>query len=182
MTAEGYLIWYERFQLLGGETYPDDIDDAIKNRTFRFIGLYSRASLKDPEVTRQRSLALNMRSDGDQDFLIPLNVDGVDQIQLDHVTRTLKFIPFQYNWAEGLKQLLKKLKSIDCPRSLPNGKRIAAEAFLSNDVRSEKKETLFSNCLRILQIPQVIYRFIIPRDIPKEKLDKLRFEWSYRMG
>ena len=141
LTAEGYLVWCERFQLLGGETYPDDIDDAIKNRTFRFISLYSRASLKDLEIIRQRSLALNVGSDRDQDFLIPLNVDGIDQTQLDHVTRTLKFITFQYNWADGLKQLLKKLESIGCPRSLPNGKRVAAAAFLGNDVRSEKKKS-----------------------------------------
>ena len=180
LTAEGYHVWCERFQLLGGETFPDDIDDAIKNQTFRFISLYSRASLKDLEITRQRSLALNLRSDRGQDFLIPLNVDGVDQTQLDHVTRTLKFIPFQYNWAEGLKQLLEKLESIDCPRSLPNGKRIAAEAFLGNDVQSEKKEILFSNCLQIQQIPQVIYRFKVPRQISEKRLDKLRFEWSYR--
>ena len=180
LTAEGYRVWCERFQLLGGETFPDDIDDAIKNQTFRFISLYSRASLKHLEVTRQRSLALNVRSEQDQDFLIPLNVDGVAQTQLDHVTRTLKFIPFQYNWADGLKQLLKKLESIDCPRSLPNGRRVAAEVFLGNDVRSDEKETLFSNCLRVQQIPRVIYRFKVPRQISEKELDKLRFEWSYR--
>ncbi|MCY3553615.1 MAG: TIR domain-containing protein [Candidatus Poribacteria bacterium] len=180
LTAEGYLVWYERFQLLGGETFPDDIDDAIKNQTFRFIGLYSRASMKDLEVTRQRLLALNVGSERDQDFLIPLNVDGIDQTQLDQVTRTLKFIPFQDNWAEGLKQLLKKLKSIDCPLSLPNGKFIAAEAFLGNDVRSDEKETLFSNCFRVHQIPKVIYRFKSQKAIEKEKLDKLKSEWSYR--
>ena len=180
LTTEGYRVWYERFQLLGGETYPDDIDDAIKNRTFRFIGLYSQASLKDPDVTRQRLLALNIGSDKDQDFLIPLNLDGVDQAQLDQVTKTLNFIPFQDNWAEGLKQLLKKLESTDCPQSLPNGKRIAAETFLGNDVRSDKKETLFSNCLQIQQIPKVIYRFRAQKEIQEEKLDELRFEWSYR--
>ena len=181
LTAEGYRVWSEHFKLLGGETYPDDVDDAIKNQTFRFISLYSRASLKDPEVTRQRLLALNIGSDRDQDFVIPLNVDDVDQTELDSVTRTLKFIPFQDNWAEGLRQLLKKLESINCPRALPNGKRIAAETFLGNDVRLDEKETLFSNCFRIQQIPKVIYRFIIPRDIPEEELNKLRFEWSYRM-
>ena len=180
LIAEGYLVWSERFQLLGGETYPDDIDDAIKNRTFRFIGLYSQASLKDPDVTRQRLLALNIGSDRDQDFLIPLNLDGVDQTRLDQVTKTLNFIPFQYNWADGLKQLLKKLESIGCPRSLPNGKRVAAAAFLGNDVRSDKKETLFSNCLQIQQIPKVIYRFRAQKEIQEEKLDELRFEWSYR--
>ena len=195
LIAEGYLVWYEPFKLLGGETYPDDVDDAIKNQTFRFISLYSRASVKDPEVTRQRLLALNARNEQDRDFLIPLNVDGVDQTQLDQVTRTLKFIPFQYNWAEGLKQLLEKLESIDCPRPLPNGKRIAAEAFLGNDVRSEKKEILFSNCLQIHQIPEIVHRFTIEtvaskKDLDKlefeetaiseNRLDELRFEWSYR--
>ena len=179
LTAEGYLVWCERFKLLGGETYPDDVDDAIKNRTFRFLGLYSQASV-DQEIMRQRSLALGIGEERNQDFLIPLNVDGVDQRQLDYVTRNLKFIPFQYNWAEGLKQLLKKLKSIDCPRSLPNGRRVAAEAFLGNDVRSNEKETLFSNCLQVQQIPQVIYRFKVPRQISEKELDKLRFEWSYR--
>ena len=180
LTAEGYLVWCERFQLLGGETYPDDVDDAIKNRTFRFISLYSRASLKNLEIGRQRSFALNVGSERSQDFLIPLNVDGVDQTQLDHVTRTLKFIPFQYNWAEGLQQLLKKLESIDCPRSLPNGKHVAAEAFLGNDVRSDQKETLFSNCLQIRQIPEIIHLFTVEQAIPNERLDELKSEWSYR--
>lgn len=180
LTTEGYLVWSERFKLLGGEAYPDDIDDTIKNRTFRFISLYSRASVKDPEVGRQRSLALNIGNERKQDFLIPLDVDSVSPAQLDHVARALNFITFKDNWAVGLKQLLKKLESIDCPRSLPNGKRIAAETFLGDDVRSDKKEILFSNCLQIQQIPKVIYRFKARKEIPKEKLDELKFEWSYR--
>lgn len=180
LTAEDYLVWSERFKLLGGESYPDDVDDAIRNRTFRFLALYSQASLKDPEIMRQRSLALNIASERRQDFLLPLNVDGIGHTQLDQVTRALEFIPFQHNWAEGLKQLLKKLKSIDCPLSLPNGKLIAAEAFLGNDVRSDKQETLFSNCFRVHQIPKVIYRFKSQKAIQKGKLNKLKAEWSYR--
>ena len=180
LTAEGYLVWSERFKLLGGETYPDDVENAIRNRTFRFLGLYSRESLKNPDVRHQRSLALNIANERKQDFLIPLNVDGVDQTQLDRGTRTLKFIPFQYNWAEGLKQLLKKLESINCPKSLPNGKRIAANAFLGNDVRSDQKETLFSNCLQIRQIPEIIHLFTVEEAIPNERLDELKSEWSYR--
>ena len=60
------------------------------------------------------------------------------------------------------------------------GKRVAAAAFLGNDVRSDEKETLFSNCLQIQQIPKVIYRFRAQKEIQEEKLDELRFEWSYR--
>ena len=67
LTAEGYLVWSERFKLLGGETYPDDVDDAIKNRTFRFLGLYSQASVNQ-EIMRQRSLALGIGEERNQDF------------------------------------------------------------------------------------------------------------------
>ena len=180
LTAEGYLVWSEWFKLLGGETYLNDVDEAIKNRTFKFLGLYSQASLKDPEVIRQRSLASNIANERKEDFLIPLDVDGVQNYQLDHVARTLKFISFKDNWASGLKQLLKKLEAINCPKSLPNGKQIAAETFLGNDVISDQKETLFSNCLQIQQLPKVIYCFKTQRAIPKEKLDNLKLEWSFR--
>ena len=63
---------------------------------------------------------------------------------------------------------------------MPNGKRIAAETFLGNDVRSDEKETLFSNCFRVQQIPEVIYRFKSRKAIQKEKLNTLKLEWSYR--
>ena len=179
LTAEGYFVWCEQFKLFGGETYPDDVDEAIKNRTFRFLGLYSRASLRNPEVMRQRSLALNIANERNQDFLIPLNVDGVSDLQLDHMTKTLRFIPFD-NWAAGLKQLLEKLKSINCPQSLLHGRRIAAETFLEKDVLSEETEPLFSNCLRIHRIPEVIHRFKVQGVISEERLETLKWEWAYR--
>ena len=180
LTAEGFLVWYEQFRLLGGETYPDDVDRAIKNRTFRFLGLYSQASLRNPEVMRQRLLAVNIAKERGQDFLIPLTVDDVSDSQLDQVTRALKFVPFKDDWAAGLKQLLEKLKSINCPQSLLQGKRIAAEAFLEKDILSDEQETLFSNCLRIQHIPKVIYRFKVQNAIPDERLDDLKFKWSHR--
>lgn len=180
LTAEGYLVWCERVKLLGGETYPDDVDIAIRDRTFRFLGLYSRSSLRDPDVMRQRSLALSIASERQQDFLIPLDLDGVNLNQLDRVTSALNFISFKDNWAAGLKQLLEKLESIDCPRLLPTGKRVAAETFLDRDVLSAQKETVFSNCFRVLQIPSVIHRFKALKAIPKERLEALKFDWSYR--
>ena len=181
LTAEGYLVWCERFNLLGGERYPTDVDDAIKNQTFRFLGLYSQVSLKNPEVMRQRMFALNIASERNQEFIIPLNVDGVSEAQLDEVTKALRFLLFQHGWASGLKQLLRKLKSINCPQMLcREGKRIAAETFLGTDLLSETKETLFSNCLRVLQIPEVIYSFKVSNALPEETLNKLKLNWSFR--
>ena len=59
LTAEGYRVWCDRFKLLGGESYPREIDDAIKNRTFRMVSLLSHASLAKQAHTaaRQRTPA-----------------------------------------------------------------------------------------------------------------------------
>lgn len=180
LTAEGYLVWTERFKLLGGEVYPENVDEAMKHRTFRVIGLYSQASLQNPEVMRQRTTALNIGNEREEDFLIPLNVDGVDQDRLDKVTRSLVFIPFNENWASGLQQLLENLRSIHCPRPLPNGRAIATETFLQKDVLSEQTELLFSNCLPIESLPEIIYRFEAKQEISSTKLESLQFKWAFR--
>src|SRR5713226_3217000 len=75
LTAEGYKVWCDRFKLLGGESYPRDIDRAIKERTFRLLALLSRSSLNKPNPLKERTLALNLARERREDFLIPLNVD-----------------------------------------------------------------------------------------------------------
>ncbi|MEZ4614732.1 MAG: toll/interleukin-1 receptor domain-containing protein [Caldilineaceae bacterium] len=165
LSAEGYAVWCERFKLLGGESYPDDIDEAIKHRTFRMVSLYSKASLRNPEVMRQRSLALNLSKELSSDFLIPINVDGVRTKQLDRLTSNLAFIPFEKNWATGLNQLLKKLTSVSCPKPLYNGKNVAAEYFVPKDIVSDQPEELVSNCLVIEKIPVTIYQFEASKEV-----------------
>jgi hypothetical protein len=108
LTSEGYSVWCDMIKLLGGESYPRNIDEAIKNRTFRFIALLSRASLSKPNPLKERTLALNIARSRKEDFLIPLNVDGLSPTDLDWMTSDLTFIPFYKSWAAGLDQLLKK--------------------------------------------------------------------------
>jgi len=179
LTAEGYLVWCEGFPLPAGETYPSDADTAIKSQTFRVLGLYSRASLQNPDVMRQRAQALGIKSENNSDFLIPLNVDGVPEDQLDQVTRSLRLIPFE-DWATGLRLLLKKLDSIGCPRLLPNGKTVAARALLERDVLADQTEPVYSNCLRVQKIPEAVHCFQSQLIIPYHMLQELRLKWAYR--
>ena len=144
------------FELLGGESYPRNIDEAIKNRTFRFIALLSRASLSKPNPLKERTLALNIARSRKEDFLIPLNVDGLSPTDLDWMTSDLTFIPFNRSWAAGLDQLLKKLSSVEAPKVLKNGKEIAASYYLQNTFVLERPETICTNCLKFLKIPDNI--------------------------
>jgi len=179
LVAEGYLVWYEDLNLLGGEVYPESVDEAIRDRAFCVIALYSRASLVNPEVTRQRAFALSIGRDHNGDFFIPIDVDGINLSQVDRVTSSLVFIPFTNNWASGLQQLLSKLDSSGCPKPLYHGKTIVAQSLLGKDVLSDQTETLLSNCLQVERLPQVIHRFKAARQVPGD-LERFKFEWAYR--
>ena len=68
LISEGYKVWCDRLKLLGGESYPRDIDDAIKTGTFRFIPGLSKYSLKKPNPIKERTLALNISKERKEDF------------------------------------------------------------------------------------------------------------------
>jgi hypothetical protein len=179
LAAEGYLVWYDRFILLGGESYPKDIDDAIKNRTFRFLALLSRNSVTKANPLKERTLALNLARERNEDFLIPLNVDGLKSTELDWMTSDLNFIPFHENWGTGFGQLVKKLTTLQTPRPLKNGRQIAAETFLQEQMVRQSPEILFSNHLPFQQIPQVVLRFKFSQPVYPETRRLAAKLWAF---
>lgn len=179
LTSEGYLVWCDRFKLLGGESYPKDIDKAIKNSTFRLIALLSKNSLSKPNPMKERTIALNIATERKEDFLIPINVDGLRPSELDWMTSDLTFIPFYKSWATGLNRLIKKLSSINTPKALKNGRKIAAETFLNWGLIGKKRETVYANYLKILKIPNFIKEFNLNAWITKYALLELVNNWAF---
>lgn len=180
LTADGYRVWCDRFKLLGGESYPRDIDKAIEERTFRLIALLSRASKTKDNPVKERTKALKIgKALGIADFLIPLNVDGIAAAELDWMTTDLTFIPFHPSWAEGLRQLLHKLETINAPHPLANGREIAIASFLPVAVLSESPETLFTNHLRFTQIPAEILRLTLSRPLTPLEQQVVTEGWAY---
>lgn len=180
LTAEGYLVWCEHLKLLGGEKFPEDVDQAIKNQTFCLIALYSQSSLINPDLILQRSIALTIAQEKPKDFLIPIDVDGIEKTKLDSRTRLLKFILFQDNWAEGLKNLLKKLESVNCPKPLPDAAGVALAAFFERDTLLDETETVFSNYFKIEHIPKIIHRYEAGHALSNKEVESFKFEWACR--
>jgi hypothetical protein len=178
LTAEGYRVWCDRFKLLGGESYPRDIDIALKTRTFRMLALLSRASLEKPNPRKERTTALNIGREQKEDFLIPLNVEGLRATELDWMTSDLTFIPFS-QWASGLRQLLEKLASINAPRPLERGREIAASTFLPGDVLRHEPEPLYSNIFRVAKLPDVLLRFTVEPGIAGLERDAVLVTWPF---
>ncbi|MBI4307154.1 MAG: toll/interleukin-1 receptor domain-containing protein [Chloroflexi bacterium] len=159
LTAAGYRVWCDRFQLLGGESYPRDIDVAVKQQTFRVIALLSRSSMDKPNPMKERTLALNISRDRRVDFLIPLNVDGLRSTELDWMTSDLTFIPFE-RWNIGLINLFRKLQQIDCPRGLGDGQSTVRELIASREEVLGSPERVWSNACEIVHIPDRFFRYI----------------------
>jgi len=180
LTAEGYAVWCERFSLLGGEHYPDNVDDAINNKTFRMIALYSRWSLANQEVMRQRLLGLMLGKQRQIDFLIPINVDGLDISRLDKETSSLVFIPFNNNWGAGYTQLVKKLDAIQCPKPTFDGSRVAVSDYLGSDLLTDQAESLYANFSLVEKLPRYIYVFEAKVPIPFEDKWNVGILWAYR--
>ncbi|MGE5575198.1 MAG: toll/interleukin-1 receptor domain-containing protein [Ignavibacteria bacterium] len=165
LASEGYKIWYDRIKLLGGESYPRDITEAIKNQTFRVLALLSRNSINKPNPIKERTLALNIARERKIDFLIPINVDGLRATELDFMTSDLTFIPFDGSWFNGICALLKKLQQIDAPRNQTKGYQVISE-WLSIEKQPKKKtETIWSNLLPIVELPKAMHRYSIVPEI-----------------
>ncbi|PIN89451.1 hypothetical protein COU60_03585 [Candidatus Pacearchaeota archaeon CG10_big_fil_rev_8_21_14_0_10_34_76] len=183
LTAEGYKVWCDRFKLLGGEPYPQDIDTAIKNKTFRVIALLSNHSIKKDNPVKERTLAMNLGKEREEtDFLIPLNIGGLKPTEMDWMLNNLTYIPFHSNWADGLKRLLKKLNEINAPRLLQKGRNIASQTFL-NDLSGNIEvafETLHSNIFQFTKIPSFVYKIKLSQPYEWYELRRLLDIWPHR--
>ena len=179
LTSEGYKVWIDRFELLGGESYPADIDHAIKCRTFRMIALLSRSSLVKPNPLKERTLALSIQREREEELLITLNVDNLRPGEMDWMTSDITFIPFFESWAAGLVQLLKKLSRVDAPKLVADGKQIATNAYLPTDTLSHEPERVYSNLLHIERIPAAISCYTASKALSENAESELVQRWAF---
>ncbi len=180
LTAHGYRVWCDRFQMLGGEPFPKVIDEAIKTQTFRLVALLSRHSLQKPSPRKERTLALSLGREWGIDFMIPLNVDGLKPSELPWDYSDLTYIAFE-SWAAGLDQLLRALGKAGAPRLLTEdqGRRFAAETFLPQHIIENRREILYTNCFAFERIPEHLYLVEWHEVEPRPDLDQLPVVWPY---
>jgi TIR domain len=179
LTAEGYKVWCDRFKLLGGESYPKDIDTAIKWRSFRFLTVLSHHSIKKPNPLKERTLALNLAREWKENFVVPINLDGISPTDLDWMVSDLTFISFHLGWAEGLTQLLKLLEATNAPREFLEGRSAAVSWFEAKDLVIRKQERLWLNLAEITQLPRDIYRYETATLIPSDERLQLLKLWPH---
>ena len=178
LAARGHPVWFDQIKLLGGEQWPQTIDDAIKNQTFRMLALISENSLKKQKTTAERVLAQNIAEKyGPSDFLIPIKIDNSE---LDWLTANISNISFNISIADGWRSLLKKLDSISAPRTLKNAAILAVSSFpRGEDLINKDGEQLFSNTIRVKNFPSILNVFQIAQSVDDKIKKQIKSNWVY---
>lgn len=178
LMSHGYKVWCDRLKLLGGESYPRDIDEAIKTGTFRFIAVLSEHSLKKPNPTKERTLAFNIARERGVDFVIPINLDGRKPTELGWMESDLSFISFWTGWGEGLRRLLLALQKANAPRGQCD--ELTMAHFLNNQLAiKNESEALWSNVIELLRIPRDIHRYEHRNACSQPQALQLLMEWPH---
>lgn len=106
----GYPVWCDLTKLLGGEDFWKDIEQAIRERTVKFVYVLSKTSNTKDGPLQELQVAANVSRDKKlQDFIIPVLIDELSPREFSIQLARLTAIPFNKGWAGGLKDLLEKL-------------------------------------------------------------------------
>lgn len=159
----GYKVWIDKKELLGGETFWDTIESAIKCNAVKFLLVYSEnicyPGSNEIKVGIQKEIDFArqvMKNEALGDFFIILHIDNIGY-DLFPGAKDLNQIVFNKNWAEGLTTLQKKLIRDSVPKENLDDLDEAANWYLNNYlVRNpviEKKELYYTNWWNVKSFP-----------------------------
>jgi hypothetical protein len=165
----GYKTWIDKKGLLGGERFWPTIQNVIKNTAIKVLLIYSRNICKpdgdlkdgiDKEISYSEGIA---KEHNLIDFIVPLNIDNSASYNQFIGSNRLNHVPFAQNWAEGLKQLLKKLEKDNIPKSFSCTESSLSEwyenEYVSNCSIIQKREIFYSSWWKIRILPEVFYLY-----------------------
>lgn len=162
LAKEGYPVWCDLTKLLGGEDFWRDAEEAIRERTSKFIFALSKTSNRKEGPLNELRLAKNVaKSLGAKDFIIPVLIDDLSHSDTNIELTRINAIPFNKGWAKGLKALLEKLELDKVPKS----SKFTPDAvcswwrsqFSTDQGILTQPEDYLSNWFMIESLPQNIY-------------------------
>jgi hypothetical protein len=119
LARNGYHVWCDLTELLGGESFWHDIEALIRTGCIKFIYVLSRNSnqgqgrgfWKELDLADAQSKVNKM-----PDFIIPVAIDDLPSDDYNIFLHTRHAEKFHPDWSAGLATLLKKLDKHKVPR------------------------------------------------------------------
>ncbi|MBB2144628.1 TIR domain-containing protein [Pedobacter sp. LMG 31464] len=167
----GYKVWIDKNELLGGENFWGDIEQAIKYETVKFLLVYSNNIVYKQEEIEIKSGILKEINFAKQaaaenpalkDFFTILNIDRAPRGLFEGSADTNQ-ISFDENWAAGLGILVKKLEKDQIVKAYEGEKSAIAKFYLSQYLSGnkvvKKKELYYTNWWNTEKLPKHFYIF-----------------------
>ncbi|MGX1309437.1 hypothetical protein AB7M35_004195 [Amorphus suaedae] len=180
LSGHGYRVWADLFELKGGTPFWLTIEEALRQRTIKFIFVVSRQSV-DPArsgVRSELSVADSLKKSlGDPDFIIPLRIDDVPFSEFPIQIHQLNAIDFSPDWGLKLVELLDTLEAANVVRHQDD--RTAEfdawrDSFTSKAVFvAETEEPVLTNWLPISALPRFVnfYEYTGSNDLIRKVLE-----------
>ena len=160
LAKEGYPIWCDLTKLLGGEDFWRDIQDAIKNRTTKFLFVLSRNSNEKGGVLKELALATRVGKNRN-DFIIPLKIDDLPSDDTTIELVRLNSVDFLTSWTAGFKRLLEKLEKDRVPKDERFNPSTVASWWRDQQRQQSGVQAATENCacnwFKISDLPETIY-------------------------
>lgn len=168
LAIAGYEVWCDVTELLGGERFWADIEEAIDAYAFRVVFLSTEDSNRKVGTLRELKLAhAAQEKHGLKDFVIPIKADGLAFEKAHESLHGINFVRFDESWASGLSQLLALLEREGVPKSPAAGPNCVSEWYRRS--LDERRRVVVSNdrCLSNwfdLRLPKLVrfHRFAGP--------------------
>ncbi|MFD1630566.1 toll/interleukin-1 receptor domain-containing protein [Pseudopedobacter beijingensis] len=169
----GYKVWIDKEGLLGGERFWVTIQQAIQSSA-KVLFVYSKNIVTNEGILKQgieneieyaKSIALQFHI---QDYIIPLHIDD-SPYNLAIGLPNINHIPFNNNWAEGLKILKKKLEKDSIPQIFDTSKSVMAEwyenEYISNCSIIPKTELFYTSWWSVSDLPKEFYMYQFSNEV-----------------
>ncbi len=169
LTREGYRVWCDVANLMGGDNFWKDIETSIRQRTRKFIFLLTRTSNRKQGPLQELAVATGVaRQLNESGFVIPVKLDDLPHTEHNIQIHRLNALTFTAGWQEGLVSLLTTLDDAAVPRPMQNGaNRVASwwnENRLNHDILKRKPESLWTNWFPLKGLPSRVWVWDIPEN------------------
>lgn len=162
LAAQGYPVFCEIVNFLGGEDPWRDVEKIIRHNTIKFLFVQSKIAMGKDGTRRELNLAYQIaKREVLKDFIIPLKVEPIPHFEVSVELQTTLSIEFTQGWAKGLHQLLEKLEQEKIEKNPDFSVELVnswwRNSFNANAGLREEPEELISNWFEIDGLPEKLY-------------------------
>lgn len=183
----GYKVWCDLDGLIGGENFWPTIDAQIRNHSIKFLLVVSNFICYEPGklrdgIDKEFSLGESISKKSKlNDYIIPLLIDQDTPYDYFIGSNRYNHIPFNENWAFGLRKLISKLEKDNVPKqAIGDNKSIVS--WYENEFSTKvglfaKRERYYSNLWPIHNIPAYMYLYQYSNNESAEAVYQEDFEF-----